>query len=61
MDNLFNEYCCYKEYKNILFGPLEADCKSVNGDYCHYQKCYRINCDNIKHITPTEKNNETKL
>ena len=50
MDYLFKEYCFYEEYKNILFGPLEADCKSVNGGYCHYQKCYFINFNTIKHV-----------
>lgn len=51
MDNLFEEYTSYEEYKNVLLEPLNADeKKTVDEHYCHFQKVYFITDDKIKHI-----------
>lgn len=47
MDNLFEEYASYEEYKNVLLEPLNADEKINKDEYCHYQKAYFITDDKI--------------
>lgn len=49
MDQLFENNISYDDYKNILSTPLQADC-NMNQNFCHYQKCYRIDTDKIKLI-----------
>ncbi len=52
MDNLFEEYACYEEYKYILLEPFNADeeLKRRGKTYCHYQNAYFINDNKINHI-----------
>lgn len=48
MNNLFNEFSDFENFKNNLSEPLEADeIKDLN---LHFQKCYFIKDNNIKHI-----------
>lgn len=51
MDNLFEEYAHYEEYKNILLQPFTADeTLNINKYYAHTQNAYFITDTNINHI-----------